>query len=115
MELDGQSEGPAQLGGAAITWAAVSLADKIDTIVGLFAAGEKPTGSRDPYGLRRAAHGVLRVLIDLQALTGLDARPSVCELCARAALGFPGRESWDKWPFLALGVVMNIRMRRFVN
>ena len=47
----------AQLGKAAVTWAAVSLADKLDTIVGLFAAGEKPTGSRDPYGLRRAAQG----------------------------------------------------------
>jgi hypothetical protein len=35
----------AQLGKAAVTWAAVSLADKLDTIVGLFAAGEKPTGS----------------------------------------------------------------------
>ena len=41
----------AQLGTAAVTWAAVSLADKLDTVVGLFAAGEKPTGSRDPYGL----------------------------------------------------------------
>ncbi len=40
----------AQLGKAAVTWAAVSLADKLDTIVGLFAAGEKPTGSRDPFG-----------------------------------------------------------------
>ena len=49
----------AQLGKAAVTWAAVSLADKLDTIVGLFAAGEKPTGSRDPYGLRRAAQGVV--------------------------------------------------------
>ena len=48
-----------QLGAAAVTWAAVSLADKLDTLVGLFAAGERPTGSRDPYGLRRAgARGV---------------------------------------------------------
>ena len=55
-----------QLGKAAVTWAAVSLADKLDTIVGLFAAGEKPTGSRDPYGLRRAAQGVMKILTDLQ-------------------------------------------------
>ena len=55
----------AQLGKAAVTWAAVSLADKLDTIVGLFAAGEKPTGSRDPYGLRRAAQGVVKILVDL--------------------------------------------------
>jgi glycyl-tRNA synthetase beta chain len=54
----------AQLGKAAVTWAAVSLADKLDTIVGLFVAGEKPTGSRDPYGLRRAAQGVLKILVD---------------------------------------------------
>src|SRR5262249_28283530 len=54
----------AQLGNAAVTWAAVSLADKLDTIVGLFAAGEKPTGSRDPYGLRRAAQGVVKILMD---------------------------------------------------
>src|SRR5262249_25967427 len=52
----------AQLGKAALTWAAVSLADKLDTIVGLFASGEKPTGSRDPYGLRRAAQGVVKIL-----------------------------------------------------
>src|SRR4030095_8527396 len=56
----------AQLGKAAVTWAAVSLADKLDTLVGLFAAGEKPTGSRDPYGLRRAAQGVVKTFVDLQ-------------------------------------------------
>jgi len=54
----------AQLGKATVAWAAVSLADKLDTIVGLFAAGEKPTGSRDPYGLRRAAQGIVKILVD---------------------------------------------------
>jgi glycyl-tRNA synthetase beta chain len=54
----------AQLGKAAVTWAAVSLADKLDTLAGLFAAGEKPTGSRDPFGLRRAAQGVVKILAD---------------------------------------------------
>ncbi len=58
----------AQLGKAAVTWAAVSLADKLDTVVGLFAAGEKPTGSRDPYGIRRAAQGVVKILADLPGL-----------------------------------------------
>ena len=62
----------AQLGAAAKTWAAVSLADKADTLSALFAAGEKPTGSRDPFGLRRQAHGLLRVLVDLPELTGID-------------------------------------------
>ncbi len=41
---------------------AVALADKIDTLVGFFAIGEKPTGSRDPYALRRAALGLIRIL-----------------------------------------------------
>ena len=63
-----------QLGAAALTWAAVSLADKLDTVVGMFAAGERPTGSRDPYGLRRAAQGLVRVLVDLPELTGKDLR-----------------------------------------
>jgi glycyl-tRNA synthetase beta chain len=70
----------AQLGKAAITWAAVSLADKLDTIVGLFAAGEKPTGSRDPYGLRRATQGLLKVLTDHKTLN----RPVVEKLIDQA-------------------------------
>ena len=65
------------LGAAAATWAAVALADKADTVAGLFGAGEKPTGSRDPLGIRRQAQGLLRVLIDLPELTGLEARVEI--------------------------------------
>jgi glycyl-tRNA synthetase beta chain len=65
------------LGAARVTWACLSLADKLDTFVGLFLAGERPTGSRDPFGLRRHAHGVMRILLDLKALTGCDARPAL--------------------------------------
>ena len=43
---------------------AVALADKIDTLVGFWAIDEKPTGSKDPYALRRAALGVIRIAID---------------------------------------------------
>jgi glycyl-tRNA synthetase beta chain len=43
---------------------AVALADKIDTLVGFWAIDEKPTGSRDPYALRRAALGVIRIAIE---------------------------------------------------
>lgn len=43
---------------------ALAVADKLDTLVGIFAIGQKPTGTRDPYGLRRAALGVLRILIE---------------------------------------------------
>ena len=73
-----------QLGAAAVTWASVSLADKLDTVVGMFAAGERPTGSRDPYGLRRAAQGLVRLLVDLPELTGLDVRVTLGELVALA-------------------------------
>jgi glycyl-tRNA synthetase beta chain len=42
----------------------VAVADKLDTLAGIFAIGQKPTGTKDPYGLRRAALGVLRILIE---------------------------------------------------
>ncbi len=43
---------------------AIALADKIDALVGFWAIGEKPTGSKDPYALRRAALGVIRILLN---------------------------------------------------
>jgi len=43
---------------------AVALADKLDALTGFFAAGEKPTGSGDPFALRRAALGVIRIVIE---------------------------------------------------
>jgi glycyl-tRNA synthetase beta chain len=43
---------------------AVAIADKLDTVAGIFAIGEKPTGTKDPFGLRRAALGVQRILIE---------------------------------------------------
>ena len=45
---------------------ALAIADKLDTIVGIFAIDQKPTGARDPFGLRRAALGVLRIAIERQ-------------------------------------------------
>ncbi len=82
----------ADLGRAAISWAAVALADKLDTVVGLFGAGEKPTGSRDPLGIRRQAQGMLRILIDLPELTGLKARAELGPLLAMACDGHPAFE-----------------------
>ncbi|QKZ02274.1 glycine--tRNA ligase subunit beta [Pseudomonas eucalypticola] len=49
-----------------LTGAAVAIADKLDTLVGIFGIGMLPTGSKDPYALRRAALGILRILIDKQ-------------------------------------------------
>jgi glycyl-tRNA synthetase beta chain len=74
----------ADLGTAATTWAALAVADKIDTLVTLFAAGERPTGTRDPFGLRRQAHGLLKVLVDLPELTGLPVSIDLLPLTAEA-------------------------------
>jgi glycyl-tRNA synthetase beta chain len=54
---------------------AVALADKLDALTGFFAAGEKPTGSGDPFALRRAALGIIRILLENRLrlpLTGTD-------------------------------------------
>jgi glycyl-tRNA synthetase beta chain len=50
---------------------AVALADKIDTLVGFWAIDEKPTGSKDPYALRRAALGVIRIVLEQRIRIGL--------------------------------------------
>ncbi len=44
----------------------VSLADKIDSLVGFFGVGAKPTGSKDPFALRRAALGVIRIILEMR-------------------------------------------------
>lgn len=89
------------LGEARTSWAAVALADKLDTLVGLFLAGERPTGSRDPFGLRRQAHGVVRILVDAEALAGREPRESLGQLARRAADAYGSIEaSDDAWPAL---------------
>jgi len=50
---------------------AVALADKLDTLAGFWAIDEKPTGSKDPYALRRAALGVIRMLVENEVKLGL--------------------------------------------
>jgi len=65
------------------TGQAVALADKIDTLVGIFAIGQRPTGAKDPFGLRRAALGVLRIL--LEARLELD----LIEILSAAAAAQP--------------------------
>ena len=50
---------------------AVALADKLDTLVGFFAVDERPTGSKDPYALRRAALGVIRIALENRVRFGL--------------------------------------------
>ncbi|MEO0574635.1 MAG: glycine--tRNA ligase subunit beta [Pseudomonadota bacterium] len=60
---------------ATLTGQIVSAADRIDTLAGIFAIGKKPTGNRDPFGLRRAALGLVRILIE--ADLAIDLRPLV--------------------------------------
>ncbi|WP_374570030.1 glycine--tRNA ligase subunit beta [Phenylobacterium sp.] len=57
-------QGPSDAVPVAPVSAAVALAEKLDTLVGFFAIDEKPTGSRDPYALRRAALGVIRIVLE---------------------------------------------------
>ena len=51
--------------------AAVALADKLDSLAGMFSIGQTPTGDKDPFGLRRAALGVVRILVEKQVSLSL--------------------------------------------
>ncbi|MGA9727516.1 MAG: glycine--tRNA ligase subunit beta [Methylocella sp.] len=57
-------QGPSDRVPASPVAISVALADKLDTLTGFFAIGEKPTGSKDPYGLRRAALGVIALILE---------------------------------------------------
>jgi glycyl-tRNA synthetase beta chain len=57
-------QGPSDRVPASLVAISVALADKLDTLTGFFAIGEKPTGSKDPYGLRRAALGVIALILE---------------------------------------------------
>ncbi|MGZ5061355.1 MAG: glycine--tRNA ligase subunit beta [Usitatibacter sp.] len=63
---------------------ALALADKIETLVGIWGVGQQPTGDKDPFGLRRAALGVLRILSEKPEAAALDLR----RLLDEAASGF---------------------------
>ncbi len=78
-------QGPTDLCPTAPVSVTVGLADRLDTLAGFFAQGDKPTGSRDPYALRRAALGAIRLILEnrlhlplrqafRQALTGYGER-----------------------------------------
>ena len=66
---------------------AVALADKLDALVGLWAIGEKPTGSGDPYQLRRAALGVIRIILEN------DLRLPLAEAVAYAISGYAAQQN----------------------
>lgn len=75
------------------TGMAVAIADKLDTLVGIFGIGQKPSGDKDPYALRRATLGILRIIIankldlDMRALIDQAAQGYVgCDLKAKDTL-----------------------------
>jgi glycyl-tRNA synthetase beta chain len=78
-------------GSDATVFGAVSLADKLDSLAGYFGLGLAPTGSSDPYGLRRAAQGAVRVLLDFWHANPEEKRPSLRRLIAVAVGGYEGR------------------------
>jgi len=84
--------GPAEAAPTAPVSIAVALADKLDQLAGFFAIGEKPTGSGDPYALRRAALGVIRIIrenglrLHLRPLLAAAAEPALLGETAPAAL-----------------------------
>jgi len=51
---------------------AVALADKLDAVAGMFSIGQQPTGDRDPFGLRRAALGIVRILVENRLDLSID-------------------------------------------
>jgi glycyl-tRNA synthetase beta chain len=65
--------GPSDAIPASVEGMAVALADKIDTLTGFWSIDEKPTGSKDPYALRRAALGVIRILLETETALSLSA------------------------------------------
>jgi glycyl-tRNA synthetase beta chain len=99
--------GPSDTVPTAPVTVAVALADKLDTLVGFFGISEKPTGSRDPYALRRAALGVIRLAL------GTKSRLALREVFKAAEAVFVGSgrtdESADLLAFFADRLKVSLR------
>ena len=78
---------------------AVALADKLDTLVGFWAIDEKPTGSKDPYALRRAALGVIRIILENNHR--LDLRRPLLQHGVALRIMLGGREFYEAGQRLA--------------
>jgi glycyl-tRNA synthetase beta chain len=80
------------------TGMALSIADKLDTIAGIFCIGQKPSGTKDPFGLRRAALGVLRTVVEHQL--DLDLRQLVDAAVALQPVEARAGVSDEIWTYL---------------
>jgi glycyl-tRNA synthetase beta chain len=87
---EGSAPAGSLIGSEATVFGAVSIADKLDTLAGYFGIGQMPTGSSDPYGLRRAAQGIVRVLLDFWNAAEAEQRPDLRRLVAAAIAGYGG-------------------------
>jgi glycyl-tRNA synthetase beta chain len=86
----------------------LAIADRLDTLVGIFAIGQKPTGVKDPFGLRRAALGVLRIIIERERDLDLE------RLLGSAAANFPPELDANKAVPAVFDYVMD-RLKAYYN
>ncbi len=77
LEMHYKPLGPSDAVPTAPVSIAVALADKLDTLTGFWSINEKPTGSRDPYALRRAALGVIRIIVENELSFPLKVEPDL--------------------------------------
>ncbi|HEX9534235.1 MAG TPA: glycine--tRNA ligase subunit beta [Stellaceae bacterium] len=89
----------------------VALADKIDSLISFFAIGEKPTGSRDPFALRRAALGIIRLVLEnkLRLSLGLSFTEAVHRLATQKVEILVGSLPYELTAFIADRLKVHLR------
>jgi glycyl-tRNA synthetase beta chain len=92
---------------ASVNGQILAVADRLDTLAGVFAIGKKPSGNRDPFGLRRAALGIIRVLVECELDLDLKA------LIAAAVAAQPKRAEGDTGLVAELYSFIADRLRRY--
>ncbi len=78
----------------------VSLADRADTLTGIFAAGQRPTGNKDPFALRRAALGLVRILLHGEVVIDLDRLLAIAALALQDRIEVPPKVLADLRQFI---------------
>ena len=105
-------QGPSGACPSAPTSIAVALADKLDTLAGFFGIGERPTGSGDPYALRRAALGVIRLIVENGVRLDLRAALGDAAVAYGDRLGVAGSDLAEElMAFLADRLKVSLRDR----